>query len=117
MERYGHTLRSGARAAGVSATSMGRWVDGYRPSLRNAVAVAGLFDSADGAALLKSWGYPQAAERVTTRDPEVANGWRLDAILEAQRETVKLLRQLVAALPQPEPDWYKRMKERQDADL
>lgn len=108
LEAYGYSNRRAARESGVSATSIARFVDGARPSLGSAVRLADLFNTDDAADLLEHWGYDPAASRVRTSNPDVANGWRLDTLIAEQRKTNALLQQLI---PQPEPDWYKRIGE------
>lgn len=61
------------------------------------MAVAALFAPEQGAELLKSWGYPEAATALLdppegfTYDAAEAEGWRLDAIRDELRRTNKLL--------------------------
>lgn len=109
-----------ARATGVSATSLYRWMDeDVVPHIGNAVAVARALKSPD---LLYEWGYEAAADvladelvqQVTTEEVEVANGWRLETLIAEVREQNKLLRRLVALA---EPTYPIPEKESDNADV
>lgn len=87
-----------ARRARVTSSTVQRWINGDTvPQAATALAVAALFHPEQGADLLKSWGYPEAAEALldpsedVTYDAGTADGWRLDSIRDELRRTNKLL--------------------------
>lgn len=102
MEEQGHTAYSLAAAAGVSAESIYRWKDTtVRPHVGNAIAVATVLNAPQ---LLAAWGYEYAAKQLQgpkTEDADIANGWRLDTLIDELQETNKLLRRIDNRLANP----------------
>lgn len=118
LEAYGLSVRGAAAESGVSATTIARLIDGDRPSLANAVKLAQIFSVEDGAKLLRHWKFPQAAQGLTTgrlsSDPDVANGWRLDAILGELRAIRKTMERFDARAANQEAQEQLRIMEARD---
>lgn len=98
-----------ARASGISANSIYRWMDDeVVPHIGNATAIARVLRAPE---LLDHWGYDGAgnalseelAEAKTTHDIDVANGWRLDTLISELRETNKILNRIEQHLAPKRP--------------
>jgi len=99
MRRAGLTAEAAARRLGVSESSVRKWASGQRPNLSNAVDAAGLFHESDGRALLEHWEYEPDAwkplQARTTHDPAVANGWRLDSLIDLEKGLSRQMARMV----------------------
>lgn len=113
IEAQGWPIYDLARATGVSATSLYRWIDEDAvPHIGNAMEVARALNSPD---LLRRWGYQAAADQLEsekkTHDPNEANGWRLDTLIAEQRETNKILNRIEQHLAPKRPMPEERQNE------